>query len=61
MNGTIQINATISSYTRFVVAVTEYTVINEARKLINSYGIDKSTITSCIFHPEKIYLPLEYL
>lgn len=66
MNGLVQINTHImgsmlQQYSKSVVAVTEHTAINEARKLINSCGIDKNTITSCVFHPDKIYLPLENL
>lgn len=66
MNGTIQINTHVTGlmpqqYGKSVVACTQHTAINEARKLIQAYGIDKSTITSCIFIIDKIYIPLENL
>lgn len=66
MNGTIQINTHVTGLmpqqiNKSVVAVNEYTVISEAKKMIAAYGIDKSTITSCIFIADKVYIPLENL
>lgn len=66
MNGLIQINTHVTGlmpqqYGKSVIAVNEHSVTNEARKLIKAYGIDKTTITSCIFIADKIYIPLENL